>query len=101
DVEELGGRVAGRAGRRIAASGSGVCDRGGSLARGHGRIVRLRLAACTARTRRRWRAVLVGARSPSPRSSTLQAMTPLTWLGHGSFRLDTPGGTRLYVDPFL
>src|SRR5262249_10285932 len=56
---------------------------------------------CTARTRRRWRAVLVGARSTSPRSSTLQAMTPLTWLGHGSFRLDTPGGTRLYVDPFL
>jgi L-ascorbate metabolism protein UlaG (beta-lactamase superfamily) len=28
-------------------------------------------------------------------------MTALTWLGHGSFRLDTPGGTRLYVDPFL
>jgi L-ascorbate metabolism protein UlaG (beta-lactamase superfamily) len=25
----------------------------------------------------------------------------LTWLGHGSFRLDTPGGTRVYVDPFL
>jgi L-ascorbate metabolism protein UlaG (beta-lactamase superfamily) len=28
-------------------------------------------------------------------------MTALTWLGHASFRLDTPGGTRLYVDPFL
>jgi len=28
-------------------------------------------------------------------------MTELTWLGHASFRLDTPGGTRLYVDPFL
>ncbi len=27
--------------------------------------------------------------------------TPLTWLGHASFRLDTPGGTRVYVDPFL
>ncbi len=26
---------------------------------------------------------------------------PLTWLGHASFRLDTPGGTRLYVDPWL
>jgi len=25
----------------------------------------------------------------------------LTWLGHASFRLDTPGGKRLYVDPFL
>jgi L-ascorbate metabolism protein UlaG (beta-lactamase superfamily) len=27
--------------------------------------------------------------------------TQLTWLGHASFRLDTPGGTRLYVDPWL
>ena len=26
---------------------------------------------------------------------------PITWLGHASFRLDTPGGTRLYVDPWL
>ena len=25
----------------------------------------------------------------------------LTWLGHSSFRVDTPGGKRLYVDPFL
>ena len=25
----------------------------------------------------------------------------LTWLGHATFRLDTPGGKRLYVDPFL
>ncbi|HVM68903.1 MAG TPA: metal-dependent hydrolase [Gaiellaceae bacterium] len=25
----------------------------------------------------------------------------LTWLGHASFRLDTPGGNRIYVDPFL
>jgi L-ascorbate metabolism protein UlaG (beta-lactamase superfamily) len=25
----------------------------------------------------------------------------LTWLGHGSFRLDTPGGKRIYVDPWL
>ena len=25
----------------------------------------------------------------------------LTWLGHASFRLDTPGGKRVYVDPFL
>ncbi len=25
----------------------------------------------------------------------------LTWLGHASFRLDTPGGKRLYVDPWL
>jgi L-ascorbate metabolism protein UlaG (beta-lactamase superfamily) len=25
----------------------------------------------------------------------------LTWLGHGSFRLDSPGGKRVYVDPWL
>jgi L-ascorbate metabolism protein UlaG (beta-lactamase superfamily) len=27
--------------------------------------------------------------------------TSLTWLGHAAFRIDTPGGTRIYVDPFL
>ena len=25
----------------------------------------------------------------------------LTWLGHGGFRIDTPGGKRIYVDPWL
>jgi len=25
----------------------------------------------------------------------------LTWLGHASFRVDTPGGKRVYIDPFL
>jgi L-ascorbate metabolism protein UlaG (beta-lactamase superfamily) len=25
----------------------------------------------------------------------------LTWLGHGGFRLDSPGGKRIYVDPWL
>jgi L-ascorbate metabolism protein UlaG (beta-lactamase superfamily) len=25
----------------------------------------------------------------------------LTWLGHASFRIDSPGGKRVYVDPFL
>ena len=25
----------------------------------------------------------------------------LTWLGHGSFRVDSPGGKRVYVDPWL
>jgi L-ascorbate metabolism protein UlaG (beta-lactamase superfamily) len=25
----------------------------------------------------------------------------LTWLGHAAFRFDTPGGKRIYVDPFL
>jgi L-ascorbate metabolism protein UlaG (beta-lactamase superfamily) len=27
--------------------------------------------------------------------------TTLTWLGHASFRIDTPAGKRIYVDPFL
>jgi L-ascorbate metabolism protein UlaG (beta-lactamase superfamily) len=27
--------------------------------------------------------------------------TELTWLGHAAFRIDTPGGQRVYVDPFL
>ena len=27
--------------------------------------------------------------------------TRLTWLGHAAFRLDTPAGSRIYVDPFL
>jgi L-ascorbate metabolism protein UlaG (beta-lactamase superfamily) len=32
----------------------------------------------------------------------LRAMSgSLTWLGHSSFRLDTPAGTRVYIDPFL
>jgi L-ascorbate metabolism protein UlaG (beta-lactamase superfamily) len=29
------------------------------------------------------------------------ANVPLTWLGHAAFRLDSPGGKRIYVDPFL
>ncbi len=27
--------------------------------------------------------------------------TTLTWLGHGTFRFDTPSGKRVYIDPFL
>lgn len=27
--------------------------------------------------------------------------TELTWLGHSAFRLDSPGGRRIYIDPFL
>jgi L-ascorbate metabolism protein UlaG (beta-lactamase superfamily) len=27
--------------------------------------------------------------------------TELTWLGHAAFRLESPGGKRIYVDPFL
>ena len=29
------------------------------------------------------------------------ANVSLTWLGHAAFRLDTPGGRRIYVDPWL
>ncbi|HWX08368.1 MAG TPA: metal-dependent hydrolase [Gaiellaceae bacterium] len=29
------------------------------------------------------------------------AGTTLTWLGHAAFRVDTSGGKRIYVDPFL
>jgi L-ascorbate metabolism protein UlaG (beta-lactamase superfamily) len=29
------------------------------------------------------------------------ADTTITWLGHSAFRLDTTGGKRIYVDPFL
>jgi L-ascorbate metabolism protein UlaG (beta-lactamase superfamily) len=29
------------------------------------------------------------------------ADTHLTWLGHAAFRFDSPGGKRVYVDPFL
>jgi L-ascorbate metabolism protein UlaG (beta-lactamase superfamily) len=25
----------------------------------------------------------------------------LTWLGHSTFRIDSPGGKRIYIDPFL
>jgi L-ascorbate metabolism protein UlaG (beta-lactamase superfamily) len=25
----------------------------------------------------------------------------ITWLGHAAFRIDTPAGNRLYIDPFL
>ena len=28
-------------------------------------------------------------------------MSSVTWLGHASFRVDSPGGKRIYVDPFL
>jgi L-ascorbate metabolism protein UlaG (beta-lactamase superfamily) len=27
--------------------------------------------------------------------------TAVTWLGHAAFRVDTPGGKRIYVDPWL
>src|SRR5437660_642336 len=29
------------------------------------------------------------------------AAASLTWLGHASFRLDSPNGKRIYVDPWL
>jgi L-ascorbate metabolism protein UlaG (beta-lactamase superfamily) len=29
------------------------------------------------------------------------ATRTLTWLGHATFRIDSPGGKRIYIDPFL
>ncbi|MGH3023860.1 MAG: metal-dependent hydrolase [Gaiellaceae bacterium] len=29
------------------------------------------------------------------------AETAVTWLGHAAFRVDTPGGKRIYLDPWL
>jgi len=29
------------------------------------------------------------------------AETTITWLGHASFRVDSPGGKRIYIDPWL
>jgi L-ascorbate metabolism protein UlaG (beta-lactamase superfamily) len=29
------------------------------------------------------------------------AQTTITWLGHASFRVDSPGGKRIYIDPWL
>src|SRR5215831_19323000 len=37
----------------------------------------------------------------SRRKGARMAGVPVTWLGHASFRLDTPEGKRIYVDPFL
>jgi L-ascorbate metabolism protein UlaG (beta-lactamase superfamily) len=36
-----------------------------------------------------------------PDYAARMADTTLTWLGHASFRIDTAGGARIYVDPFL
>src|SRR6185295_18613530 len=50
------------------------------------------------------RVTAVAARVGSSRLSTTEismADLTLTWLGHGSFRFDTPGGKRIYLDPFL
>src|SRR5882724_4378580 len=39
---------------------------------------------------------------PSPANERRpMAAGSLTWLGHASFRIDSPGGKRVYVDPWL
>src|SRR4029453_8075911 len=45
----------------------------------------------------------VPLRSPAPsdQERTSMADASLTWLGHASFRLDSPGGKRVYVDPWF
>src|ERR671932_490524 len=40
--------------------------------------------------------------APIPaRGGGRMADASLTWLGHASFRLDSPGGKRIYIDPWL
>ena len=46
------------------------------------------------------RSFLSSLAASTPRSSRMPETT-LTWLGHATFRLDTPAGKRIYVDPFL
>src|SRR6266566_28123 len=45
----------------------------------------------------------VPLRSAPPPANERRSMAAasLTWLGHASFRLDSPGGKRVYVDPWL
>src|SRR5204863_9645595 len=45
--------------------------------------------------------VTLARAKPQPRERRSMADTTLTWLGHSTFRLDTAGGKRIYVDPFL
>ena len=49
----------------------------------------------------RRRTVLPGYARPNPGERRPMPDTTLTWLGHAAFRLDTAGGKRVYVDPFL
>jgi L-ascorbate metabolism protein UlaG (beta-lactamase superfamily) len=42
--------------------------------------------------------MLIPSSNPAKRNAS---MATLTWLGHASFRLDTDGGKRIYVDPWL
>ena len=39
--------------------------------------------------------------SDGPLAAGMATNRTLTWLGHSTFRLDTPGGKRIYIDPFL
>src|SRR5947208_10853230 len=45
----------------------------------------------------------VPLRSAPPPANERRSMAAasLTWLGHASFRVDSPGGKRVYVDPWL
>src|SRR2546422_2889267 len=42
-------------------------------------------------------AALLGARAPAGRAAQID----VTWLGHATFLIVSPGGTRLLIDPWL
>lgn len=46
--------------------------------------------------------VMFAAEADSPSSVRFRGVAgTLTWLGHASFRIDSPGGKRVYIDPWL
>src|SRR5215211_1892169 len=82
-----------------------------SLSRQLGRTTRAprRRSAESRRGGRRTRARVRGGtrgscvypgRAPRRRRSNM-ANVSMTWLGHAAFRFDTPGGKRIYLDPWL
>src|SRR5207248_4911686 len=62
---------------------------------------RNRSAGHSGQASRRERTFLYPPPASNQTERSLMADASLTWLGHASFRLDTPGGKRVYVDPWF
>ena len=83
-------------------------ERDGSDERVEGELVRAAaFPSAAARTRptvkmrsRMARMFATGSDGPC-RLRGMAANGTLTWLGHSAFRIDSPGGKRIYIDPFL